>query len=126
MTTGFDKCAFAMTTELAVAVPLVMAERIARMVLAGPFPSEHDTAEFNRMYAEKVSAFTDSWFAMTSAVIAANRDLAASFFRPFDPLSHNTMQVAMSRVIGRGLAPFHRATTENAVRLAAGRRVQAP
>jgi len=104
-----------MATELAIAVPLVMAERFVRMALAGPAPTERDDREFNLMYAEKAKAFTASWFGMTSAIIRANQDLASSFFRPFDPASLATSTLD---IVGKGLAPLHRAATDNVVRLA--------
>ena len=124
MTSGFKKTAFAMATEMAVAVPLVMTERLLRMVLAGSSPSKRDPTESNRMYTEKAKAFTESWYAMTSAVIAVNRELASSFFRPFDALSLDTFQTTVSNVADEALAPFHRTTTDNVVRLAAVRRLR--
>ena len=51
----------AKTTELALAVPQVVAHRLLRMAHAGPHLSARDRKEFARMIAEKNSAFAESW-----------------------------------------------------------------
>jgi hypothetical protein len=56
-------------TELAVAVPQVMAHRLTRMALAGPVLSARDRREFHGMAQEKMHAFWQSWFAMGWAVL---------------------------------------------------------
>jgi hypothetical protein len=111
---------FTKVTELAVAAPLVAAERLARMVTAGPFPSERDSDEFLRMYTEKAAAFTESWFAMSMAILRAQQEFAASFFRPFRIASLNDFHASALGVLDEGLAPLHLATTANVVRLARG------
>jgi hypothetical protein len=50
--------------DLGLAVPQVVAHRVARMALAGLSPSMRDRREFHRMGAEKVAAFYESWNAM--------------------------------------------------------------
>ena len=47
-------------TELAFAVPQVIAHRVARMMLAGPNPSTTDRREFHLMNSEKLAAFNES------------------------------------------------------------------
>src|SRR5438128_1971363 len=51
-------------SELAFAVPQVVAHRLTRMALAGPVLSARDRREFHGMGQEKVHAFWQSWFAM--------------------------------------------------------------
>ena len=46
--------------EIAWAAPQVIAHRTTRMALAGSQPSAHDQAEFNRMWQEKVVAFSQA------------------------------------------------------------------
>src|SRR5664280_1211884 len=70
-------------TELAFAVPQVVAHRVTRMAIAGPSVSERDRKELQRMSAEKTTAFIESWNAMTMQALIANQTLAASFFHSF-------------------------------------------
>ena len=69
------------TTELALAVPQVVAHRVTRMALAGAFPTARDQREFRQMGAEKMAAFTESWNAMAAEAFRANFSLATSFWR---------------------------------------------
>ncbi len=55
----FDK-----SVELGIAAPQVIAQRVQRMLTAGPVPSARDQREFLRMGSEKVTAFQQSWLAM--------------------------------------------------------------
>ena len=114
-------------TELALAVPQVVAHRLTRLALAGPTPSARDRKEFERMVAEKNAAFAASWGAMGAQAARANQALAASFFssflaaasgrRPSPAVSMLAMQKAALGVIGSGLAPVHRKAVANAKRL---------
>ena len=70
-------------TELAFAVPQVVAHRVTRMAIAGPSVSERDRKEFQRMGAEKPTAFIECWNAMIMQALIANQALAAFFFRSF-------------------------------------------
>ena len=119
----------AKTAELAVAVPPVVAHRITRMAIAGPAISERDRREFQRMSAEKTSAFAESWTAMAAQAIRANQAFAVSLVRSFwFPLlgghraSANAMtsqwQNAAYDVLRHGMAPVHRRAVANASRLA--------
>ena len=65
-------------TELAVAVPQVVAHRFTRLMLAGPLPNACDRREFFGMGQEKVQAFWQSWFAMGWALL---RDISARLDR---------------------------------------------
>ncbi|WP_237711479.1 polyhydroxyalkanoate granule-associated phasin [Paracidovorax oryzae] len=67
--------------ELAMAVPPVVAHRVARMALAGPNPSQRDRREFGRMVAEKQWAFVQSWAAMGMQALLAQQAMAASMVR---------------------------------------------
>lgn len=113
--------------ELAFAVPQVVAHRVTRMALAGPKLSLRDRKEFERMVAEKHSAFGESWQAMAAQAALANQRLAMSFFRSFVSLAQGkkpsaadspaAIQRAALDVIGKGLAPVHRKAVANAKRL---------
>ena len=64
------------SAELAIAAPLVIANRTARMLAAGTNPTIADRAEFSRMWTEKVEAFWESMFAMGAQTVRANQDYA--------------------------------------------------
>ncbi len=68
----------AKTTELALAVPQVVAHRLLRMAHAGPHLSARDRKEFARMIAEKNSAFGESWNAMALQMLQSQRTFAAA------------------------------------------------
>jgi hypothetical protein len=114
--------------ELAIAVPQVVAHRVARLATAGPSPSESDRREFQRMTYEKVSAFQQSWNAMAMQAFRANQALAASLVRAFwapalsgRPSANGVavqLQGAALAVLDQGLAPVHRKAVANAKRLA--------
>ena len=114
--------------ELAVAVPQVVAHRLARMALAGPVPSLRDQQEFMLMGSEKVAAFYESWTAMCLATVQANVSL---FFTPV--LSWSAAPAALGsrmsparahhtamKILGSGVAPVHRRAVANAKRLRRG------
>jgi hypothetical protein len=114
--------------ELALAVPQVVAHRVARMALSGPKLSPRDRKEFKLMVAEKNSAFGESWNAMAAQAALANQALAASFFRSFLSVARGKKPSASASaiqlhkaalgVLGKGLAPVHRKAVANAKRLA--------
>jgi hypothetical protein len=114
--------------ELAVAVPQVVAHRLTRMALAGPTLSPRDRKEFERMVAEKKTAFTDSLTAMAWQTALAQQTLAASFLTSMLAASRGRRPSGMSAasqwhnaavdVLGKGLAPVHRKAVANARRLA--------
>jgi hypothetical protein len=100
-------------TELAIAVPQVVAHRLARLALAGPVPSARDRREFHGMGQEKVLAFWQSWFAMGWAMLEASQLAWVAVLQgarvPL-PDAHG--------ILSKGLAPVHRRATANARRLA--------
>jgi hypothetical protein len=116
-----SKSTYTMAAELSVAVPLVIAERLTRMALAGPVPAEHHDRELSRMYFEKFRAFTAAWFDMTAAMIRVQQGVASSFFRPFTANTLTDLRDAATDVVNSGLAPVHRVATDNVVRLVRSR-----
>jgi hypothetical protein len=117
------------TAELAWATPQVVAHRLGRMAVAGPLMSSRDTEEFTRMWSEKVTAFGDSWTAMTFKGFAANQAVMSSLMRglwnpwhaasSLKTMSH--LQDATWGVLAAGLHPVHRAAVANARRLSSPR-----
>jgi len=111
-----------MAAELAYAAPLVAAHRMTRMALSGPFPSEHDVNEFQRMGDEKGTAFSESWNAMVMQTLWAQQAFLLSFWFPV-PSVHAAFEAAVGiprtalAVAHEGLAPVHRTTMANIERL---------
>ena len=124
--------------ELWMAVPAVVAMRTARMVAAGPVPNAADQVEFARMGSEKAHAFGASFAAMAAQGQRAHADWYATFVKawwsmcmkpwwlgPAHVLPGKRQQRAWSRqyladtaaMLDHGLAPLHKAATENARRL---------
>ncbi len=117
----------AKAAELSLAVPQVVAHRVARMALADPVAlSKRDRREFQRMGAEKVAAFTEAWNAMATQATHAHQTLATSWMRSLlTPWQASRLplhvpaqwQRAALDVIEKGMAPVHRKATANARRL---------
>ena len=112
--------------ELAVAVPQVVAHRATRMALAGPFMSEPDRLEFQRMMCEKQATFAQSYWEMGLQMFRVNLQLSSTVFGAlFCPsLTAPTVASVMAQarhgfgaVIGKGLTPLHRTAVSNARRL---------
>ena len=118
----------AKTTELALAVPQVVAHRLLRMAHAGPHLSARDRKEFARMVAEKNEAFGAAWQAMAVHGARAQQAFGASLFasflavargrRPSPARSVAQLQHATLGILGKGLGPVHRKAVANAKRLA--------
>jgi hypothetical protein len=100
-------------TELAVAVPQVMAHRLTRMALAGAQPNARDRREFHGMGQEKVVAMWQSWFAMGTAVVQAQQKIGLAMLQ-----GTRVPLVDTQRILSHALAPVHRKATANAKRLA--------
>ena len=97
------------------AVPQVIAHRMARLAFAGASPSARDRREFRRMGAEKVAAFYESWNAMYLALLRANLNLALSPFQVWwSPMRGHRTGLS---ILGHGLAPISRRAAANARRL---------
>jgi hypothetical protein len=115
------------TVELAFAAPQVVAHRVARMAVASPKLSPRDRKEFERMIAEKNTAFVQSWGAMAVQAALASQALSAYFFRSFltaaggkrpsAAATANQFHQATLGVLGKGLSPVHRKAVANAKRL---------
>jgi hypothetical protein len=110
-------------TELAIAVPQVVAHRVTRMALAGTSPTARDQREFRQMGVEKMSAFAESWNAMATQALRANYVLATSFWQSWlsgKPTHFSGAQLhnAALGVLGKGIEPIHRRAVANAKRLA--------
>ncbi len=126
------KCVATQASLLALAVPQVVAHRVALMVSAGANPNARERLELHRMGAEKVAAFGESWNAMAVQMIRANQELALSFMRLWlspwrgglPSLARSTQQVrsAALGVVSKGLAPVERRATANAKRLGRAKR----
>jgi hypothetical protein len=113
------------SVELALAIPQVIAQRVARMALAGPNPSARDRREFQAMVSEKPAAFAQAWTAMATESCRANQAIATSLFAAFfNPFSRHALSGAATvgnaaiGVLDKGLAPVHRQAVANARRLA--------
>lgn len=114
------------STQLAQAVPQVVAHRLTRMALAGAQPSARDRREFTRMGAEKLTAFQASWQAMGLQMWLAQQQMAQAWWRAlWTPWTLARPTGAMLgqwqsqglRTLHKGLAPVHRAAVANARRL---------
>ena len=121
------------TLELSVAAPQVIAQRVARMLVAGPVPSARDQREFQRMGDEKIVAFQQSLVAMwmqawqiqlqwmRSFTLATAQSLARGEAAAWVPLLDATT-VGATSLLTAGLAPVHRKAVANSRRLARGGR----
>jgi hypothetical protein len=120
----------AQAAELALAVPQVVAHRLARIANAGASPSARDRKEFARMVSEKHAAFAESWQAMAMQALHSQQAFAAALARTAltpparrrKAASHSLslqlqMQQAALALFGKGLAPVHRRAVANAKRL---------
>lgn len=114
------------SAELAAAAPQVVMHRLSRLALAGAQPSARDRREFNRMGAEKVAAFQESWMAMGMQVWRVQQQMALAswqaLFMPWARVRAPQWPHAMVGVLGQGLKPVHRRAVANAKRLGLHRR----
>lgn len=105
--------------ELGVAVPQVVAHRVARMAMAGAQPSARDQREFTGMVLEKQLAFAQAGMAMWMQALQWQQQWALSLLTGASPGRHAAQaHQASSRLFSAGLAPLHRQATANAKRLA--------
>ena len=122
--------------ELSLAAPQVVAQRVTRMMTAGPNPSARDQQEFMRMGNEKVIAFYESWVGMWSQAYTSYWQAAASMasvpqlltptannpFAPFGVSKATKRMVkqqvhAVTDVLNAGISPVHAKAVSNAKRL---------
>ncbi len=113
-------------SEMSWAVPQVVNERLTRMMLAGVRPSATDQQEFQKMWAEKVTAFCESWMALGQQMLHAQNEMAAAWTSSLTQLptgqwpANRMAQAAQSAalgILGAGLAPVHSRALSNARRL---------
>lgn len=114
----------AQAADLALAVPVVMALRVARIALAGTSPSARDRRELHRMTAEKIAAFHESWVAMTFESLRASQSIALSMLQfPWTRPGRNSRYLraharrAALGILAEATAPIHRRVVGNARRL---------
>jgi hypothetical protein len=115
------------SAELGLAVPLVVAHRVARMARAGSSPNARDRREFTRMGTEKVMAFNESWMAMWAQAMRIQQEIGVAVWRSWwstwtSPRSARALPGvdapwAALRMMSEGMAPIHRRATANARRL---------
>lgn len=116
------------TAELGLAVPQVIAHRIARIMIAGGSPSARDRRELHRMGTEKILAANEAWNAMAIQAVLENQKLAISFMQslcsPWVRRQSAAMQLSNAAldVLGKGIAPLRRRAVANARRLGRIRR----
>ena len=101
------------SSELALAVPQVVAHRLTRMALAGPVLNPRDRREFHGMAQEKVHAFWQSWFAMGWAMTQAMQKTSLAMLQ-----GARVPLMDTQGILAKGMAPVHRKATANARRLA--------
>lgn len=109
------------TMELGVAVPQVIAHRVARMAIAGASPSARDRKELRRMGTEKVAAVNEAWNAMAVEAFRAHQRLTLSFMQslwfPWVQPKRRQLSNAALGIFGKGMAPVRRRAVANAKRL---------
>lgn len=109
--------------ELGLAVPQVVAHRVARLMLASPRPSARDRREFRRMGDEKLLAFGQSWLAMATQAALVQQQFATALMGAWLwPWRGGTAPATAWWEVGltllrHGLAPVHRRALANARRL---------
>lgn len=118
--------------QLAMAAPMVVAQRMTRMALAGASPSARDRKEMNRMSSEKFDAFTESWNSMATLMTRAYMNFSFDLMRlAWSPWyqTGGLMNAAAARFgdaatasMDGSLAPMRRRAVANAKRLGRKRR----
>ena len=124
-TSKFNKLA-SQATDIAVASPQVIAERLQRMARAGTNPSAKDLREFVGMGAEKILATQQAAMAMSIELTKAQYRRVMSVFtakgmstkrRLMQLVSPADMLRTSLDVMNEGLAPFRKKVVSNAKRL---------
>jgi len=114
-------------TQLTMAVPVVVAQRVTRMALAGAVPSASDRREMKSMSQEKVAAFSESWHGiaakMAQAYLNFGFDLMRLAWSPWHQsgdlakAATERFNNAASTSLDGSLAPLRRRAVANAKRL---------
>jgi hypothetical protein len=117
--------------ELGVAVPQVIAHRVARMAVAGASPSARDRKEFHLMGAEKITALNEACNAMAVQAFRENQKLALAYMQslwfpwlrqPSAKSASRHLNKAALAILGKGMTPIRRRAVANAKRLGRSRR----
>jgi len=114
--------------QLGIAVPQVIAHRVARIALAGGSPSARDRKELHRMGVEKITAFNEAWRAMAAQAFLENQKMALSVMQSFwfpwvrPKSASRQLSNAALGILGKGMAPVRRRAVANAKRLGRTRR----
>lgn len=109
----------AKAAELSVAVPHVIAHRVARMALAGPTWNARDRKEFTGMVLEKQVAFARSWFAVMTEAARLQQQFLLSLATAASPAKQGRRARAGALRLGsRALSPIHSKAIANSRRLA--------
>lgn len=114
--------------ELSIAAPQVVAQRVSRMVMAGPNPSARDQKEFKQMSDEKVTAFLQSWsaiwaqmfksqFVIAHTIAAATTSAMIAGKQPSVASTLSVISREASNILSAGIEPVHRKAVSNAKRL---------
>ena len=131
----------AKSLELSWAAPQVVAQRVSRMMTAGPSPSARDQQEFYLMGNEKVVAFYESWMGMWTQACTSYWQAAASMVATpelLTPTASNPFAAfgvgkatkrivkqqvhAVTDVLNAGITPVHAKAVSNAKRLSRPRK----
>lgn len=113
-TTRTERAIARRLTEVALAVPQVVAHRAGSMAAAQPNAAQR--REMSLMVTEKAAAFSEAWIAMASEAMRIN--VAWLLRAPLVPVSAGRVNADMLSVFNAGLAPVHRRAVANARRLA--------
>lgn len=114
--------------ELAIAAPQVMWLRWWQMSTAGFNPSARDQEEFQRMWTEKVDAYSESWRAMSLETTKYQQKMVMSamnhMLNPWAAMTGamflsqlNYAEKAGQKIVKKGLSPIHSRAVANAERL---------
>jgi len=114
---------------LGIAAPQVIAQRLARMAIAGASPSLSDRKEFLRMGTEKIAAFHQSWHALALHAFQEYQQWVIAytlqFWLPWDSrrfsMKPATLNKATLRILGKAITPIRRRAVANAKRLSRAR-----
>jgi hypothetical protein len=106
------------------AAPVVIANRITLMTLAGPTPSGRDRKEIVMMGREKLDASRESVLAAATGIFMGNLrllripvDSARSGMVPGRAALTQTIVVSWLEILDQTIAPFHRRVMSNRRRL---------
>ena len=101
-------------TEVAFAVPQVLAHRAGSLSAAQPSAAQR--RELSLMVTEKAAAFSEAWIAVATQAMRIN--MAWLLRAPMAPVSAGRVNADMLSLFNAGLIPLHRTAVANARRLA--------